>query len=150
MTSTHRSLVLASRLDSLQRLEAFITDVMERNCLDDDMRGNVMISALEAVTNAIRHGNGIGSAEKVHVDVFEEADQLEIVVRDRGNGFCPEQVDDPTDPTLLLREGGRGVYLIRALTDECDFEDEGRTVRMAFSCVCSQPSSVAAAEPALA
>lgn len=134
MTSTHRSLVLASRLDSLHRLEAFITEVMQRNCLDEDMRGNVMISSLEAVTNAIRHGNGIGSPEKVHVDVFEDAGQLEIVVRDHGRGFCPEEVDDPTDPLLLLREGGRGVYLIRALTDECDFEDDGRTVRMAFSC----------------
>ena len=150
MPSTHRSLVLASRLESLQRLETFITEVMQRNCLDEDMRGNVMISSLEAVTNAIRHGNGIGSPEKVYVDVFERANQLEIVVRDRGEGFRPETVDDPTDPMLLLREGGRGVYLIQALTDECDFEDDGRTVRMAFVCGVEPKSSAVAAVSVMA
>ena len=134
MMTPRSSLVLRSRLESLQRLEGFINKVMQRNRLDEDMRGNVMISALEAVTNAIRHGNGIGSDKDVLVNVIERPTELTIVVRDQGAGFSPEQVDDPTDPELLLREGGRGVFLIQALTDECGFEDDGRTVRMTFVC----------------
>lgn len=150
MSYPRRSLVLASRLESLQSLEGFITDVMRRNRLDEDMRGNVMISTLEAVTNAIRHGNGIGSEKKVRVSVFEHADELTITVRDQGAGFCPEQVSDPTDPELLLREGGRGVFLIQSLTDECAFEDDGRSVRMTFVCDRVHEAEVVYADAAVA
>lgn len=142
MSHPRRSLVLPSRLESIQSLEGFIADVMARNRLDEDMRGNVMISTLEAVTNAIRHGNGIGSEKKVRVNVFERGDELTITVRDQGDGFCPEEVADPTDPERILREGGRGVFLIQSLTDECAFEDDGRAVRMTF--VCERVSEAAA------
>ena len=145
MMTPRTSLVLTSRLESLQQLEGFINKVMKRNRLDQDMRGNVMISTLEAVTNAIRHGNGLGSDKEVRVNVFERPDRLQIVVRDQGAGFSPDEVADPTDPEFLLREGGRGVFLIQSLADQCDYEDDGRTVRMTF--VCDAPAEADASMP---
>lgn len=137
MSQSSLSLVLASRLESLHRLEGFIAEVLNRNCLDDEMRGNVMISTLEAVTNAIRHGNRLDEDKSVHIQIIQAPTRLEVIVKDEGAGFRPDAVQDPTAPAFLEREGGRGVFLMRALTDRIDFEDEGRAVRMGFSCRCA-------------
>ncbi len=137
MTNPPLSLVLASRLESLERLEGFIAEVLKRNCLDDDMRGNVMISTLEAVTNAIRHGNRLDAGKTVRVEIIQAPTRLEVIVKDQGAGFAPDAVQDPTEPDYLEVEGGRGVFLMRALTDRIDFEDDGRAVRMGFSCRCA-------------
>ncbi len=137
MSHPRLSLVLASRLESLHRLEGFIADVLNRNCLDDEMRGNVMVSTLEAVTNAIRHGNGLDEGKSVRIEIIQAPMRLEVIVKDEGAGFEPDAVRDPTQEAFLELEGGRGVFLMRALTDKIEFEDDGRAVRMGFACRCA-------------
>jgi serine/threonine-protein kinase RsbW len=135
----HKDLILElpSTLSSVAELEGFVTDLMERYGLARDVEGNLLTSLTEAVTNAIRHGNQFDANKSVRIEVFYGRDQLKVVVIDQGSGFEPEAVPDPTADVALEKEGGRGVFLMKLLTDKIRFEDEGRAVEMYYRCRCA-------------
>lgn len=96
------------------------------------VRLNVRVSLAEALANAILYGNAQRSEKHVDVVVGFGLDHVEISVRDRGDGFDPESVPDPTLPENIERVDGRGIFLIRRLADEVHFEHGGTAVRMRF------------------
>jgi serine/threonine-protein kinase RsbW len=53
-----------------------------------------------------------------------------ITVTDPGPGFRPEDLADPKQQENLYADHGRGVYLIRQLMDQVDFENPGNEIRM--------------------
>jgi serine/threonine-protein kinase RsbW len=56
------------------------------------------------------------------------------VVRDEGHGFQPKDIPDPLEENNLLKEGGRGVLIVRSMMDHVDFHqtDEGMEVRLSI------------------
>ena len=130
-------LKLPSSLSSLETLDSTLTRFMDAVKLDPDASASVMVSTIEAVTNAIRHGNKFSPFKAVLVELRVQPTRIRITVSDEGPGFCPENVSDPTDPELLEVEGGRGVFLIHQLADEVHYQNDGRCVEMQFMCKCS-------------
>lgn len=129
-------LELPSALSSVAELDMFVNDLMERHGLNEDVQGKLLVSLTEAVTNAIRHGNRFDEEKCVRVEVYREKAQLKVMVIDQGCGFEPDAVPDPTTGEALEKEGGRGVFLMKLLSDEIAFHDEGRKVEMCYSCTC--------------
>jgi serine/threonine-protein kinase RsbW len=85
----------------------------------------------EALVNAIVHGNRQNSNKLVRVKCRCSSDgDVSIRVEDEGCGFDSQNVPDPTSANNLLRPHGRGIYLMRALMDEVDFEQGGSVVHM--------------------
>jgi serine/threonine-protein kinase RsbW len=87
----------------------------------------------EAVTNALLHGNRWDETKTVVVIFKNLPGAIEITVRDRGEGFNPENVPDPTDPQNLLKTSGRGILFIRTFMDEVEWShhpEGGTLVRM--------------------
>lgn len=115
------ALHLTSERNNILRVEPFFNSIPECKTLDEILFYNMMIAVTEAVNNAIIHGNGANPAKTVELAVHFSADGIVIRVSDEGNGFTPEEVADPTDPENLLREGGRGVFLMRALAKSVEF-----------------------------
>ena len=76
----------------------------------------VVLAVHEACANVIEHGY-LGMTEQ-HLTVVcrSSGDGLEVSVRDRGRPF--DIGIAPDLPPDELREGGRGVFLIRRLMDE--------------------------------
>jgi serine/threonine-protein kinase RsbW len=104
--------------------------------LDDDARHWVGVAIRESVINAIKHGNRNDSTKHVHVD-FETSShtgpQIEIRVRDEGEGFDPELIADPLAPENLLKSSGRGIFLIKSFMDQVSVRrapEGGMEVRM--------------------
>jgi serine/threonine-protein kinase RsbW len=91
---------------------------------------NLRVGVAEALANAMIYGNRRDSSKRVHVEVELNAERLHVVVRDQGPGFDPRSVPDPTLPENLERTGGRGIFLIRELMDEVDFNECGNCVRL--------------------
>jgi serine/threonine-protein kinase RsbW len=81
----------------------------------------VGLAVREALINAMRHGNGLGSDEPVEVVFCLMAGKLEVAIRDRGDGFDPAEVADPTLPENLSRTSGRGLLIIRSFVDAVRF-----------------------------
>ena len=101
----------------------------------DGHREAVDLALREALVNAVVHGNKMNPAARVHVECFQlPKRQLLLVVRDEGQGFNVEEVEDPTLPQNLERATGRGIFLIRQFMDEVDFSAGGREIRMKKKC----------------
>jgi serine/threonine-protein kinase RsbW len=93
---------------------------------------NIPVALSEALSNAILRGNGerTGAHVQVKVDVTQERLILEVL--DEGLGFDFEDcLTDPTEPSNIEREDGRGLFLMTRLMDriEC-FSNHGNVVRM--------------------
>jgi len=132
MSDLHTNLTLPSDPQNVAKVEPFVHEVAERYNLSPDMHGNILISLTEAVTNAILHGNCADQNKCVSISLRRQKDALSIQVSDEGPGFDPSYVPDPTDPALLEKCGGRGLFLMRHLSDECNFKRNGSTVEMRF------------------
>jgi serine/threonine-protein kinase RsbW len=132
MSDLHTNLTLPSNPENVSKVENFVHDVAQRYNLSADTHGNILISLTEAVTNAILHGNGSDCSKSVSISLRRQKDALSIRVSDEGPGFNPTEIPDPTCTELIECCGGRGLYLIRHLSDECRFMRGGSTVEMRF------------------
>ncbi len=100
--------------------------------IDENLYPNILISLTEAVNNAMIHGNKLDERKAVLVTCKEKKRHIQFIISDEGNGFDPFKVPDPTSAERIATEGGRGVFLMRSLTDEIHFVDQGRTVKLTW------------------
>ena len=124
---------LQSDPNHVDQVQPFIDDVAQRYRLSADTQGNMLLSLTEAVTNAMLHGNRGDCSKKVHISLHRHKDALEVRVSDQGIGFNPASVPDPTSPECIEKCGGRGLFLMRELSDDCKFMKIGSTVAMKFN-----------------
>ncbi|KAB2909867.1 MAG: ATP-binding protein [Ignavibacteriaceae bacterium] len=99
--------------DSLTAVEEFIIQITEDLNIDEDKLYGILLSVSEATTNAIVHANKKDPAKVVLVSVTVENNILTVKVKDQGPGFNPVAVPDPTKPENLLKDSGRGLFLMR-------------------------------------
>lgn len=83
---------------------------------------------VEAVNNAIIHGNKLDETKNVFVEYEINNGELLFSVKDEGNGFNYHNIPDPTLPENLEKPHGRGIFLISHLVDEVRFEDNGSKI----------------------
>lgn len=123
----------ASSIENINLVENFINIAKEEFNISDVSYGNIMVAVTESVNNAIIHGNHENLDKKVYLTFQLSDNKLKATVEDEGIGFDFENLPDPTAPENINKIGGRGVFLIKNLTDEVHFFDEGKKVEMTFS-----------------
>ena len=111
-------LEIESDPNNLITVEEFINYFCKDLGLDDDKLSALLLSVTEATTNAIIHANRSDKNKLVKITAKVEEDKLYVIVKDEGQGFQPEAVPDPTDPENLLKDSGRGLYLMRVYMDD--------------------------------
>jgi serine/threonine-protein kinase RsbW len=126
------SIQIPSIIENIRMIESFIDNAKERFHLDEDLYGNIMIAVTEAVNNAIKHGNGGNSAKNVLLSLTLNENLLKFVIKDEGPGFNHNELPDPTAPENLEKPGGRGIFLMKHLSDEVEFRENGKTVELSF------------------
>jgi serine/threonine-protein kinase RsbW len=123
---------IPSIIDNIRVVESFIDNSKEKFNIEDDIYGNIMVAVTESVNNAIRHGNKFDKDKNVYLSLYVEDNKLRFQIEDEGTGFNPEQLEDPTAPENLENPGGRGIFLMRNLSDEVNFSNDGRSVELVF------------------
>jgi serine/threonine-protein kinase RsbW len=98
-------------------IEQFLQQVNKKLNMDDGTMYRLLVSCTEAVNNAIIHGNKSDPNKSVTVRCIVEKQSLTIRVKDEGRGFDPGKLQDPREKKNLMKESGRGVFLIRSLMD---------------------------------
>jgi serine/threonine-protein kinase RsbW len=126
------SIEIPSLAENIRIIESFIDNAKEKYHLNDDIYGNIMIAVTEAVNNAIKHGNKDNSAKNVSISLSLEEGMIKFKVQDEGSGFDFHQLPDPTLPENISRPGGRGIFLMKHLSDEVDFKENGKVVELSF------------------
>ena len=126
------SIQIPSIIENIRMIESFIDNAKERFHLDEDLYGNIMIAVTEAVNNAIKHGNDSNSSKNVFLSLTLNDNLLKFIVKDEGLGFDHNNLPDPTSPENIEKPGGRGIFLMKHLSDEVEFTENGKTVELSF------------------
>lgn len=127
-----QTIELKSNPDSLTVVERMIDDVRSKYNVSEDVFGNMLVAITEAVTNAIYHGNKSDPKKKVSVTCTHSPHAIVFTIVDEGPGFDYYNLPDPTSPENLEKECGRGIFLMKHLTDQLIFSENGRVVELNF------------------
>ncbi len=125
---------LESDKKSVQIVEPLFYDIRKKVDIPDEKFYNLLIAVTEALNNAICHGNDQNPDKKVYFHIKATGSEIQITIQDEGSGFNHEEVADPRQPENLMKASGRGVFLIKTLMDEVNYQSgpEGTTLRMVF------------------
>ena len=127
-----KKLRIQSKVENLRAVENAIDNITGEAGISQDNYGKILVSTLEAVNNAIIHGNKADVAKIVNIEIILNDEELVITVEDEGKGFIPNIIPDPTQPENIEAINGRGIYLMTKLADNIKFNKRGNRVTMKF------------------
>ncbi|MFZ0473816.1 MAG: ATP-binding protein [Bacteroidales bacterium] len=126
------SITINSDIEKLKIVETLVDTLSKKLGVSDEVYGKILISTVEAVNNAILHGNKGDINKMVTVKMSADGSVLDITVTDEGEGFEYGNLPDPTDPKNIENLHGRGVFLMRRLADAIEYNSSGNEVKMRF------------------
>jgi serine/threonine-protein kinase RsbW len=126
------SITINSDIEKLKVVETLVDTLSKKLGVSDEVYGKILISTVEAVNNAIIHGNKGDQNKMVTVNISADGNVLDITVTDEGEGFEYGNLPDPTDPKNIENLHGRGVFLMRRLADAIEYNASGNEVKMRF------------------
>ncbi len=128
---TRHLLDVDNDLQDVERVVDFLVARCREAGFDETrLRLNFRVGVTEALVNAILYGNDRDPDKRVRVEARLSARRATVKVTDEGRGFDPQALPDPTLPGNRLRPGGRGIFLIRQLMDEVEFNEQGNSITM--------------------
>src|SRR5467141_2477919 len=120
--------VLPNRAENVAIVRQALTGIADAMRLDTGLLSDIKTAVSEACNNVVLHAYD-GHEGPLEVYVCPSEDELDVVVRDEGQGIQP----NPPEPDPGVQ--GVGLSLIQALTDHVEFRGaagEGTEVRMGF------------------
>jgi serine/threonine-protein kinase RsbW len=132
MTKLEKLLIFPSELENITRVERLIDEISSSHNLSSEVYGKISVAIIEAVNNAILHGNQLDINKKVKIGYDIDDESISFIVGDEGKGFDFSNIPDPTLPENLEKTHGRGIFLMNHLADDIEFAENGAIVEMKF------------------
>lgn len=123
---------VSSEISNIVKIENFIESFTAHFQLSPQLFGKISLSVIEAVNNAILSGNKRQVDKKVTLTAEMDGKKFKVTVCDEGEGFDYSDIPDPTLPDNINKVTGRGLYLMKTLSDELFFENNGASVTLVF------------------
>ena len=120
---------------ALASTSLLVADACEQLGFSEQLTGDILISVDELVTNTIMQGLKYDATKTFQFEVTSFEDQIEIVIREKGEAFDPAEVAIP-DTLASLEDrpiGGLGIFFIRKLMDQFSYtvsNDGEKTFKM--------------------
>lgn len=121
---------LPSETVSIRRISSEILKHLAPYNLNEDKAFEIRLSVEEAVRNAIVHGNKSDKHLSVKASCWLEGGDINIQIEDEGPGFGHKSLADPTSDDNVMRNSGRGIFLIKKLMDRVEYNEAGNSLRM--------------------
>jgi serine/threonine-protein kinase RsbW len=111
----------------------YLTDVDDfiegflRDCgAEESVVADIAISVSELVNNAVANGSRYAPDQPIVISIDKTNGTVTITVSDQGTGFNPDDIADPLADENLLKEAGRGIFIVRSLMDAVDINASGQ------------------------
>lgn len=129
---THYEMTIPSDANRIKDVEKITERIAKYMKFSEDDRDSLAIAVTEIVGNAISHGNRNDAKKSVSITFDYFGDTIIVHIQDEGEGFNEEEIDDPLHPENLLKESGRGIFIVKALIDEIEISrnEKGTLVRL--------------------
>ena len=129
-----KEIILKSLPEDIHLVESFIDDISDEFNINNSYFGNILIAVTEAINNAFEHGNQKDLTKSIFVKFEVRPKGFAFIISDEGNGFELDNIPDPTDVNYKAEDNyGRGIYLMKALSDDVKFLDNGSTIELTFN-----------------
>jgi|FLOH01.1.fsa_nt_gi serine/threonine-protein kinase RsbW len=115
------SLKVSSKVEELEKVRSFMEKSLMLPGIQAEEVDDIMLAIQEGVTNAINHGNKCNCELEVCLNIEITEKLINISIRDKGIGFNPELLSDPTLPENIMKQNGRGLHIIKNLMDKVNF-----------------------------
>lgn len=124
----------ASTKNVFKSFEDIFEEFRSKTNLKDEIYYNIMVAVTEGINNAAGHGNAYDEKLDVILDIEYDENVLVTRITDFGDGFDPDNVDDPRRPENLLKDSGRGVFIMKTLSKDFSVfrENNSNIVQMIF------------------
>ena len=110
--------VLDSTLESVDQAEKVALELARESGFQEEDLDRIGMSVRECMVNAVVHGNRYNSHKKVRLSLSRTPECLTIRIADQGEGFDPGALPDPVAGDNLLRQSGRGIFLMKTFMDD--------------------------------
>ena len=126
-----KTLRVPSQTRYIRKVSSKVLASLSRYAIDEAKTFDIRLCIEEAVRNAMVHGNRSDSRRMVTATYWVEDDSsLFVEIEDEGPGFSHRDVADPTSDPHIMKNSGRGVYLIRKLMDKVEYNGSGNKITM--------------------
>ncbi len=114
---------IPSQTDNLELIREFVSRVARKVGFKDDAISKIELAVDEACANVIEHAYQKNDKKNIDVAIQIDYQKFTIIITDHGRGFDPKKIKTPDMKEYLaqMRVGGLGIYLMRTLMDEIDF-----------------------------
>jgi len=126
-------LTIPSVPDRITQVDEFLESSLREAQIQSETISDIAIAVTELVNNAIDHGNAGDPEKSVTIQLSIGAKDVVVNITDEGGGFDEGRIADPLAQENLMREVGRGVFIVRHLMDEVEIKTipgRGTTVRI--------------------
>lgn len=101
----------------------------EFSCISCDDIFELRLVFSELINNAVIHGNKNDFSKEVRIVIEFEEGYVSSTIRDEGNGFNYFDVLERKNLFDFHGESGRGLQLVKSLSDDLEFNELGNEVR---------------------
>ncbi len=123
--STHRSLLIATELDELHKVNAAIEELAEEENWPPDVTFQIGLAIEEVGVNIVSYGHADDKAHEIKIVISSKDETITIEIEDDGYAFNP-LVDAPEPDLNAAVEdrtvGGLGIHLVRSMMDEVHYQ----------------------------
>ncbi len=112
---------LSSRFENIELAQHLCGKLLDGRDVPEETKHWLLMALREALANAIKHGNRQDTSKRIHLEMDVVGQNLQISIRDEGEGFDPGAVDDPLAPENRLKTSGRGIFYMKTFMDDVRF-----------------------------
>lgn len=124
------SRIFPSTRDAAADASAFVVEAAEALEVSDSVREAMLLVIGEAVANAAYHGNQLDPEKKITVECVKSDGELHLCVEDVGPGVPEERLTAASLPDDPLQTSGRGLFIMKSLSERIWLEASGRRLCM--------------------
>ncbi|MDZ7261944.1 MAG: ATP-binding protein [candidate division KSB1 bacterium] len=120
---TTYQLKIPSQTDNLELIREFVAKVATKVGFKEEDVHKIELAVDEACANVIKHAYEKDTKQPIDIIIKIDYQKLTVIITDKGKGFDPKSLKLPDMREYLaeMRVGGLGIYLMKTLMDEVDF-----------------------------
>jgi serine/threonine-protein kinase RsbW len=127
-------LVIKSDTSELKKVEYFLDSIFTRYNLSKKHFNKLYLCVSEAIINSIKHGNKNDLSKTVTLKINCSTNQLSVCIEDEGEGFDSREIQNPTVEENIRKESGRGIFIIKTITENIEFNEKGNCIQFKINC----------------
>ncbi|MEI6898400.1 MAG: ATP-binding protein [Bacteroidota bacterium] len=129
MNHLKREINIKATFDEFAKVQKFLDEIFDYFHIPERIYGSVYLTVEEALRNAIVHGSKGNVTENVRILFKKTIKGISFVIQDPGEGF---NVAEITRNRWEKEYEGNGIFLIKSLTDEFSYNQQGNKLTMSF------------------